>query len=75
MTCMCCSSAAEAHAALPHLPALALPLQDMQYSETQGDEVEDLFMLLSYVKEAIPTVTAVCSGAIASDYQVRGGRT
>jgi diphthamide synthase (EF-2-diphthine--ammonia ligase) len=41
----------------------------MQYMQTEGDEVEDLFCLLAYVKECIPGVTAVCSGAIASDYQ------
>ena len=34
--------------------------REMQYSETEGDEVEDLALLLAYVKEAMP--------------QVRGGR-
>ena len=41
----------------------------MQYTPTEGDEVEDLFVLLSYVKDCIPGVGAVTSGAIASDYQ------
>ncbi|KAK9735227.1 hypothetical protein RND81_04G192000 [Saponaria officinalis] len=36
---------------------------------TPGDEVEDMFALLSEVKRQIPSVTAVSSGAIASDYQ------
>ncbi|XP_028065280.1 diphthine--ammonia ligase isoform X3 [Camellia sinensis] len=36
---------------------------------TAGDEVEDLFILLNEVKRQIPSITAVSSGAIASDYQ------
>jgi diphthine-ammonia ligase len=36
---------------------------------TPGDEVEDMFILLNEVKKHIPSVTAVSSGAIASDYQ------
>ncbi|KOM38583.1 hypothetical protein LR48_Vigan03g196500 [Vigna angularis] len=43
--------------------------QELGYKETQGDEVEDLFTLLREVKRKIPSVTAVSSGAIASDYQ------
>eukprot|EP00798_Chlamydomonas_sp_ICE-L_P024633 gene24633-10254_t len=43
--------------------------QDMAYAQTEGDEVEDLYALLAYIKESIPQVTAVCCGAIASDYQ------
>ncbi|GAQ84195.1 putative Endoribonuclease [Klebsormidium nitens] len=43
--------------------------QGLQYSATEGDEVEDLQVLLAAVKEAIPDVQAVSSGAIASDYQ------
>ncbi|QCD97390.1 Diphthine--ammonia ligase/Uncharacterized protein [Vigna unguiculata] len=43
--------------------------QELGYKETQGDEVEDLFILLREVKKKIPSVTAVSSGAIASDYQ------
>jgi len=41
----------------------------MAYSETKGDEVEDLYLLLKAVKERMPEVQAVSSGAIASDYQ------
>jgi diphthine-ammonia ligase len=39
------------------------------YTATEGDEVEDLFLLLSRVREEFPEITAVCSGAILSDYQ------
>ncbi len=35
----------------------------------QGDEVEDMAALLAYVQQQHPEVTAVTSGAIASDYQ------
>ena len=42
---------------------------DLGYKPTEGDEVEDLFALLAAVKEATPGLAAVCSGAIASDYQ------
>lgn len=42
---------------------------DLSYSMTPGDEVEDMFILLNEVKRQIPSVTAVSSGAIASDYQ------
>ncbi|RDX76651.1 mug71, partial [Mucuna pruriens] len=42
---------------------------ELGYKATQGDEVEDLFILLREVKRQIPSVTAVSSGAIASDYQ------
>lgn len=43
--------------------------QALSYSTTPGDEVEDMFILLSEVKKQIPSVSAVSSGAIASDYQ------
>ncbi|XP_020211998.1 diphthine--ammonia ligase isoform X2 [Cajanus cajan] len=43
--------------------------QELGYKATQGDEVEDLFILLREVKRQIPSVGAVSSGAIASDYQ------
>ncbi|KAG4396115.1 hypothetical protein GLYMA_19G115700v4 [Glycine max] len=43
--------------------------QELGYKETQGDEVEDLCILLREVKRQIPSVSAVSSGAIASDYQ------
>jgi diphthine-ammonia ligase len=36
---------------------------------TPGDEVEDLNALLHEVKRQIPSINAVSSGAIASDYQ------
>lgn len=36
---------------------------------TPGDEVEDMLVLLKEVKRQIPSVSAVSSGAIASDYQ------
>ena len=38
-------------------------------AENTEDEVEDLFQLLIHVKQQIPDVQAVCSGAIFSDYQ------
>lgn len=43
--------------------------QELKYTETQGDEVEDLMILLSEVKKQIPSIQGVSSGAIASDYQ------
>lgn len=43
--------------------------QQLVYEETENDEVEDLYELLAYVKQCIPDVQAVSSGAIASDYQ------
>jgi diphthine-ammonia ligase len=43
--------------------------RDLQYTETNGDEVEDLFTLLAFVLSKHPDVQAVSSGAIASDYQ------
>ncbi|GMI79146.1 hypothetical protein like AT3G04480 [Hibiscus trionum] len=43
--------------------------QKLSYQKTPGDEVEDMFILLNEVKKQIPSVTAVSSGAIASDYQ------
>ncbi|EFJ40149.1 hypothetical protein VOLCADRAFT_32944, partial [Volvox carteri f. nagariensis] len=44
-------------------------VQDLGYTPTEGDEVEDLYQLLAYVKENVPGIQAVASGAIASDYQ------
>ena len=44
-------------------------LQGLAYSMTEGDEVEDLYRLLSHAKQAMPELQAVSSGAIASDYQ------
>ena len=44
--------------------------QEMYYSKSDPlDEVEDLFVLLSKVKESFPEVEAVASGAILSNYQ------
>ncbi|PKA58709.1 hypothetical protein AXF42_Ash000802 [Apostasia shenzhenica] len=43
--------------------------QQLSYRFTSGDEVEDLFVLLKEVKQQIPSIAAVSSGAIASDYQ------
>ncbi|CBI22361.3 hypothetical protein VitviT2T_021477 [Vitis vinifera] len=43
--------------------------QNLSYRMTQGDEVEDMSILLEEVKRQIPSITAVSSGAIASDYQ------
>lgn len=69
------------HQILPLLPAcMNVPLyrkqiagksvaRSLQYSITEGDEVEDLHALLAFVKSTHPDVQAVASGAIASDYQ------
>lgn len=43
--------------------------QSLSYRTTPGDEVEDMFILLNEVKRQIPSVSAVSTGAIASDYQ------
>ena len=43
--------------------------QGLQYSRTEGDEVEDLHALLSEVVRQMPDVGAVCSGAVLSSYQ------
>lgn len=43
--------------------------QKLSYQTTPGDEVEDMFVLLHEVKKQIPSITAVSSGAIASNYQ------
>ena len=43
---------------------------ELTYSHAvEGDEVEDLYNLLQSVKQKIPDVQAVCSGAVLSDYQ------
>ena len=41
----------------------------MEYTVTLDDEVEDLHRLLAQVQLAHPSVQAVCSGAIMSNYQ------
>uniref|UniRef100_A0A0N5ALC6 Diphthine--ammonia ligase n=1 Tax=Syphacia muris TaxID=451379 RepID=A0A0N5ALC6_9BILA len=43
--------------------------QDLQYSVTKNDEVEDLYVLLSRVKREFPDVEGVSVGAILSEYQ------
>ena len=42
--------------------------RDLHYSCVEGDEVEDLFQLLSRVKEEVG-VEAVSCGAVLSNYQ------
>ena len=39
------------------------------YEEAVADEVEDLYLLLKEIKEKMPAVRGVCTGAIWSDYQ------
>ena len=43
--------------------------QGLSYTETPGDEVEDLTALLQDVKTKFPDVEAVSVGAILSNYQ------
>lgn len=43
--------------------------QQQQQEKEEPDEVEDLFTLLTAVKEQYPDVQAVASGAILSNYQ------
>jgi diphthine-ammonia ligase len=43
-------------------------VQDKEYSPTAGDEVEDLFVLLSDIKKEIE-YDGIAVGAILSDYQ------
>ncbi|CAM6112575.1 unnamed protein product [Calypogeia fissa] len=43
--------------------------KDLRYIATEGDEVEDLEILLRAVKSRIPGLGGVSTGAIASDYQ------
>jgi diphthine-ammonia ligase len=51
------------------LPPHTHPAQGLAYSQCEGDEVEDLYVLLAYAKQQMPDIQAVASGAIASDYQ------
>ncbi|EME26378.1 Diphthine--ammonia ligase [Galdieria sulphuraria] len=44
-------------------------LTTLGYSRQPYDEVEDLYQLLLQVKQEMPQVEAVCTGAILSDYQ------
>jgi diphthine-ammonia ligase len=41
----------------------------LHYVETDGDEVEDLHRLLTFIKDIHTDIEGVSSGAIASDYQ------
>ena len=66
----------EAIAACMELPLFRRPIQpkgavnqELEYTPTAGDEVEDLFALLHYVKQEHPGVNAVATGAILSNYQ------
>lgn len=43
--------------------------QKAEYEETTGDEVEDLYEVLSEVKKNHPNVKGVSAGAILSSYQ------
>lgn len=43
--------------------------QEMVYAKTEGDEIEDLWELLTGVKYRYPEVEAVVSGAVFSNYQ------
>ena len=44
-------------------------IQDLEYSKTQNDEVEDLFRLIEIMKKNHPEIKGISSGAIASTYQ------
>ncbi|KAJ3054117.1 ATP binding domain 4 [Rhizophlyctis rosea] len=44
-------------------------VQTSDYTPTEGDEVEDLYLLLLDVKSQIPDIEAVATGAILSNYQ------
>ncbi|CAG9463590.1 unnamed protein product [Pedinophyceae sp. YPF-701] len=65
----------EAYARCMQLPLLRRRIQgaaantQLAYATTDGDEVEDLTVALAHAKRRFPEATAVCSGAIASDYQ------
>ena len=43
--------------------------QDLEYSKTENDEIEDLHQLISTVKQHHPDIEAVSCGAILSHYQ------
>ena len=66
----------EAIAACMELPLYRRPIQrkrsinqELEYTTTDGDEVEDLFALLQFIKEQHPQIDAVATGAILSNYQ------
>lgn len=43
--------------------------QSLEYSPTENDEIEDLYLLLSKIKQAHPDLEGVSCGAILSHYQ------
>ncbi|KAL7068330.1 hypothetical protein ACR3K2_11850 [Cryptosporidium serpentis] len=43
--------------------------KEMQYISTDGDEVEDLYKMLKYIKENYPCIEGISCGAIMSNYQ------
>lgn len=43
--------------------------QDLEYSKTENDEIEDLYQLIDTILKAHPEVEAVSCGAILSHYQ------
>ncbi|KAI3402360.2 hypothetical protein KGF56_004768 [Candida oxycetoniae] len=43
--------------------------QELEYSRTEDDEIEDLFSLISEVKNLHPDIEAISCGAILSNYQ------
>ncbi|EEA06600.1 uncharacterized protein CMU_012740 [Cryptosporidium muris RN66] len=43
--------------------------KEMQYISTYGDEVEDLYKALKYIKENYPYIEGISCGAIMSNYQ------
>jgi len=65
----------EAYVECMSLPLFRAPitgkpqLSTLDYQPTKDDEVEDLYLLLKRVKEHIPDVEGVSSGAILSTYQ------
>mmetsp|Transcript_28899 Transcript_28899/g.80812 ORF Transcript_28899/g.80812 Transcript_28899/m.80812 type:complete len:668 (+) Transcript_28899:35-2038(+) len=69
------SCAVEQMAECMDLPLFTAPLKrkshvtSLHYTYSPNDEIEDLFDLLAQVKEKIPDVQAVASGAILSNYQ------
>lgn len=54
--------------ACAHARVVRVP-QGLAYRPTEGDEVEDLLLLLADVKRRFPAVEGVCCGAILSTYQ------
>lgn len=65
----------EAYSRCTGLPLYRTPITGsplnlaLNYTSTTGDEVEDLFRLISFVKSEIPDLGGVSCGAIGSDYQ------